>query len=325
MKVRELLVRVTHAMRAVLVTCASLALAGCATWGVARRHAPAELPGTAELELQVGDLMRTYLLHVPEHRPRRFGRAEPYPLVIVLHGSGASGQTVRDMSRLDSLADATPFLVAYPDATRNWLGLQSAWNSGACCGPAVRNEVDDIGFVRALIAHIAGGLPVDRRRIYVAGFSDGGRMAYRLGCTLSSEIAAIGVVAGSLMDPKCTPARAVPLIAFHGTADTEVAFADSSYSASRNAPVTVSTAVPPAVSFWAANNACKGAMVAQRAPTVTRVRYSGCAADVVFFSIAGGGHAWPGGDQDGDDDAVPTRELFASAEMTRFFLGHSLP
>jgi polyhydroxybutyrate depolymerase len=308
-----------------LVLLGYLTLGGCATSGIARRLTPAQLPGTAELQLQVSGETRSYLLHVPEHRPRHFGRSEPYPLVIVLHGSGASGQTVRDMSRLDSLAEATPFLVAYPDATRNWLGLQSAWNSGACCGPAVRNEVDDVGFVRALIDHIATGLPVDRKRIYIAGFSDGGRMAYRLGCALSSEVAAIGVVAGGLMDPHCAPARAVPLIAFHGTADTQVAFTDTSFSASHNAPVAVSAAVPPAVAFWASNNACQAATVAKRARSVTRVRYTGCMGEVVFFAIEGGGHAWPGGSQDGDDDAVPTREISASSEMVRFFMRHTLP
>jgi poly(3-hydroxybutyrate) depolymerase len=100
-----------------------LVLAGCATWGGPRRLALSPEPGTAQLELRVKGQTRTYLLHVPPHLPRHFARRAPCPLVIVLHGSGASGQTVRQMSRLDSLADVRDSVTIYPDATRNWLGL----------------------------------------------------------------------------------------------------------------------------------------------------------------------------------------------------------
>ena len=159
----------------------------------------------------------------------------------------------------------------------------------------------------------------------VAGFSDGARMAYRAACELSADVAAIGVVAGSLVVQQCAPGRPVPLIAFHGTADTEVDYADSSYSVSRNPLVPVAVGVPPAVRFWAANDGCRGASVARRRATVTEVRYTGCAADVVFYRIEGGGHAWPGGAQDGADGAMPTRELMASVAMVRFFLRHRRP
>jgi polyhydroxybutyrate depolymerase len=301
-----------------------LTVGGCAMWGVPHRTAPSPEPGTVQLGMRVGADARSYLLHVPPHAPRRFGRAEPYPLLIVLHGSGASGQTIRRMSRLDSLADASGLIVAYPDATRNWLGLQSSWNAGACCGAAVRNDVNDIGFLRALVTHVETALPIDRRRVYVAGFSDGARMAYRAGCEMSAEIAAIAVVAGSLVEPGCSPKRAVPLIAFHGTDDDEVAFADSSFSASARPEVAVAVPMPPAIRFWASANDCRRASVSAASPSVVRTIYSGCAADVLFYAIQGGGHAWPGGEQDGDDGDLPTRELSASAEIVRFFLRHSL-
>jgi polyhydroxybutyrate depolymerase len=307
-----------------IATAALLLVGACAGLAIPRRSAPSPEPGTAQLEMRVGGDVRSYLLHVPPHPPRRFGFAEEYPLLIVLHGSGASGQTIRQMSNLDSLADATGALVVYPDATRNWLGLQSGWNAGACCGAAARNEVNDVGFLRALISHVGTGLRVDRRRVYVAGFSDGARMAYRAGCELSAEVAAIGVVAGSLVEPDCRPARPVPLVAFHGTADSEVAFADSSFSTSANPEVAVSVPIPPAIRFWASSNGCQRAVVASPSPSVTRTTYHGCAADVLFYAIQGGGHAWPGGQPDGDDGDRPTTELSASAEIVRFFLRHSL-
>ena len=272
----------------------------------------------------MGGETRTYLLHVPPHQPRRFTRSEPYPLVIVLHGSGASGETVRHMSRFDSLADVRDFVAVYPDATRNWLGRQSGWNAGECCGPAVRNEVDDVGFLRALLSAVSSGLPIDRRRIYVAGFSDGARMAYRVGCEMSDEVAAIGVVAGSLVQRGCSPARPVPLIAFHGTSDDEVAFTDSTYSPRAHPRVETPTVVPPAVSFWATSNGCRWSQATHPSPSIHEVRFTGCRAEVAFFAIEGGGHAWPGGAQDGDDGDQPTRALSASAELVRFFLQHHL-
>jgi polyhydroxybutyrate depolymerase len=313
-----------HATLRQVAASALVLLAACASLGIPRRSAPSSEPGTAQLEMRVGDDVRTYLLHVPPHPPHRFGLAEEYPLLIVLHGSGASGQTIRQMSNLDSLADLSGAVVVYPDATRNWLGLQAGWNAGACCGAAVRNEVNDVGFLRALIAHVETGLRVDRRRVYVAGFSDGARMAYRVGCELSAEVAAIGVVAGSLVEPDCNPGRPVPLIAFHGTADSEVAFADSSFSASANPEVAVPVPIPPAIGFWASSNRCRRAAVASVSASITRTTYGGCAADVVFYAIRGGGHAWPGGQPDGDDGDRPTTELSASAEIVRFFLRHSL-
>lgn len=273
----------------------------------------------------MGEDTRTYLLHVPPRPPRRFARSAPYPLVIVLHGSGASGQTVRQMSGLDSLADVHDFVTVYPDATRNWLGLQSGWNAGACCSAAVKNEVDDVGFLRALVAHVETGLPIDRRRVYVAGFSDGARMAYRAGCELSDEVAAIAVVAGSLVERDCAPRRPVPLIAFHGTADDEVAYSDSTFTSPLRPLVDVPAAVPPAVRFWAASNGCRRAVLSRPAPSVREVRYDGCRADVAFFAIEGGGHAWPGGEADGDDGDPPTHDLSASVELVRFFLRHPLP
>lgn len=307
-----------------LATLALIAVAGCATWGIPRRLAPSPEPGTAQLELRVGDDIRTYLLHVPPRPPRRFGFSEQYPLLIVLHGSGASGQTIRQLSHLDSLADASGIVVLYPDATRNWLGLQSGWNAGACCGAAVRNEVDDVGFLRALIAHVETGLRVDHRRVYVAGFSDGARMTYRAGCEMSAEVAAIGVVAGSLVEPSCKPARPVALIAFHGLADSEVGFGDSSFTPSPRPEVAAPVPIPPAVRFWASSNDCRRATVARSSPSVTRTTFAGCAADVVFYGIEMGGHAWPGGDPDGGDGDPPTREISASSEILRFFLRHPL-
>lgn len=296
-----------------------LVASACSLGGRERGASYVPAPGTARYSIRVGSLTRTFLLHVPRERPRRFGLPVDFPLVIVLHGSGADAETIRRMSGLDSLADAARFLVAYPNGTSGALGLKSDWNAGDCCGAAVNRNVDDVGFVHALIGSIAARLPVDRRRLYVAGFSDGARMTYRAGCELGTELAAIAVVAGSLVDGHCTPTHPVPLIAFHGTADDEVPYFASAFTMPRRPPPVAWATFPPSIQFWASADGCHGATITRAAPHVVVARFGPCAADVVLYTIQGGLHAWPGGQADGDE---PTRELSASREMWRFFVRH---
>ena len=78
----------------------------------------------------------------------------------------------------------------------------------------------------SVIDRVSKQLPVDQKRIYIAGFSDGGRMAYHAACQLSSTIAAIGVVSGSLLDDHCEPTKSVAVLAVHGTDDDEVPYDD---------------------------------------------------------------------------------------------------
>ncbi len=309
-------------MRVVAVLAALLLASGCRgprvdTLSVWR-------PGTREHELRIGGEDRTFLLHVPTTpRRNRLGVAVGYPIVIVLHGSGADGETVQMQSRMDPVADSLHFLVAYPNGVSGFFGMGADWNAGKCCGNAARNNVDDLAFLRGTVDDVAKHLPVDRRRIYVAGFSDGGRMAYRVACDASTMVAAVGVVAGSVVDDTCTPARPVPLIAFHGTDDREVAYAEPPEARARS-PLLVTPDVPPSVRYWATANRCQHALTRRESPHVTRVQFAGCGADVAFYAVDGGGHAWPGGAKDGADGVEPTRELDATSAMITFFFRHPM-
>jgi polyhydroxybutyrate depolymerase len=281
-----------------------------------------ETPGTRAYRVTAAGLTRTFLLHIPPSRPRRFGLATSYPLVIVLHGSGANGATMRRMSGMDSIADGARFLVAYPDATTGALGLGADWNAGECCGAAHSANVDDVGFMRALVRALEHEMPVDRRRVYVAGFSDGARMAYRVACDLGTRVAAVAVVSGSLVDGHCAPKRPVPLVAFHGTADDEVPYGDSSYSTATGSLPSGAAGLPPSILFWATLDHCRAAHTTRFSPHTRLTRFAGCAADVALYSIEEGSHAWPGPAQDSDD---PTREVDASRQAWHFFVRHPLP
>jgi len=120
---------------------------------------------------------------------------------------------------MSATADKETFLAVYPRGT----GRVLTWNSGACCGYAMENRVDDTGFLHALIDKLERDYAVDRRRIFATGISNGGMMSYRLACELSDKIAAIAPVEGA-QDLACHPANRVSVIVFHGTSDHLVPF-----------------------------------------------------------------------------------------------------
>ncbi len=265
------------------------------------------VPGSTNLvRIVVANAPRDYLLHVPPG-----GALKKFPLVILLHGSGQNGESIREIARMDSLADARQFVVAYPN------GLENDWNAGNCCGSAQSANVDDIAFIRAVIADESKKSRLDPLRVYIGGFSDGARMAYRAGCEMSAQIAAIAVVSGSLVKENCAPSRAVPLVAFHGTADGSVSFNEPAATVFPRPPPVSVLALPPSVRFWQAADSCQRTSYQQDSPHVYRSSGVTCKADVVFYLVSEGGHSWP---SLGAGD-----ELSASAAIATFFLAHRLP
>ena len=274
--------------------------------------------GTGVHGIVVGPLTRSYLLHVPTRRPiSPAGVVLPYPLLIVLHGSSGSADDIRQVTKMDSLSETARFLVAYPSGVQGAGGLYpSDWNAGLCCGAAGRENVDDVAFISTLITEVARKLTLDRQRIYVVGFSDGGRMAHHLACRLSPTIAAIGVVSGSLKDDGCAPTKPVAVIAIHGTSDDQVAYDDASLTAPSKPLTGVAATLPPSVQFWLAADGCGAGTVSHMSANVVRTSFAGCTgAEVAFYTIKGGTHGWPGtgGSQ------PPMSELAASVVVSQFF------
>jgi polyhydroxybutyrate depolymerase len=284
------------------------------------------VPGfTTARHVQMGDWTRDYLLHVPRQTPYNLmGLRRRYPLLIVLHGSGARGETIRQQSGMDSVAEARRFLVAYPDGSGEMFGLSTDWNAGQCCGTAHFDRVNDIAFLRALIADVSSHLPVDARRIYIAGFSDGARMAYRSACEMAGEITAVAAVSGNLVTEHCQPSRAIPVIAFHGSEDDEVPYNDSAYSAPLRPPPPDAKTLPPTVRFWLATDGCRRTEARRVSAHVIRTSGVGCSADVAFYSIEGAGHGWPAAARPDTDVVGDPNEVSASSLIADFFLRHRL-
>ncbi len=262
---------------------------------------------------------REYLLYVPQS----YDATRPTPLVLSLHGGAGWPVLQRDLSRWNRLAERHGFIVAYPAGHRLDGTGARVWR--ARLGTEFTT---DVRFISDLIDTLEQAYNIDPTRIYVNGLSNGGGMAFVLSCTLSDRIAAVGMVAAAQMLPGswCTDHRPVPVISFHGTADAIVPYQGGT------------TLVWPDGSFpdvsqwtasWARRNRCGGdAVESAIAADVTRRHYPGCAggADVVLFTIHGGGHTWPGGGPLPEWFLGPTsHSIDATRQMWAFFQQHQLP
>ena len=231
---------------------------------------------------------RTYRLHVPAS----FGSAKRAPLVVVLHGASGNAARVELRYHWDALADRLGFFVAYPQ------GIDDRWN--ASFDP---HGADDVGFLTDLMDHLVHAFPIDSRRVFVTGMSNGGAMTYRMGCVLSDRIAAIAPV--EAWNPGCRPRGPVSLVAVHGLADHQVSFARAQQS----------------VTGWRDDDGCRINPQVQRAGSVTRSMWMRCARGtfVQFYAIAGSGHEWPGSWPPLPGHDFPSRALDATAVIWAAF------
>lgn len=258
---------------------------------------------------------REYLLHVPGG----YDRSKPAPLVISMHGAGLWPAHQMTVSQWNRLADSQGFIVVYPS------GIEAVgpriWHVDHGAGLA-----RDVRFISDLIDELERDYNIDPARIYANGLSNGGGMAFVLSCALSDRIAAVGMVAAAQTLPWswCADPRAVPMIAFHGTADPMVPYeGGASWVAAERFP-DVSTWV----ANWARRNRCGPDPVESVvAADVSRSEYTNCAGDaaVVLYTLRGGGHTWPGGEALPEWFAGTTsRSVDATSQMWAFFREHPL-
>ncbi|HLS48076.1 MAG TPA: PHB depolymerase family esterase [Gemmatimonadales bacterium] len=258
--------------------------------------------------LSIDGVARSYLLHPPARRP-----AESRPLVLVLHGAGGTPAGIAEHTGFSRLADREGFLVAYPAAR------SGRWQDGR----AGAESAADVEFLRALIDTLRRQHAVDSTRIYLAGISNGGMMAWRLACVAPKSIAAIGVVAAPMparLAGTCAAAPPVSVIALHGTSDGLAPYAGG--------PALLSA--PESADRWARRLGCDPASGPIRTDRVTdgtaidHLIYAECDRGAVeLYSIRGGGHTWPGGPRVRLRTlGRTTREIDATAVLWDFFRRH---
>lgn len=176
--------------------------------------------------------------------PAGFTEGKTYPLLVVLHGYGATGFVQEAYFQVKNLPAPDEAFVLAPDGLLD-SGNHQFWNADPACCDFDHQNPDDVGYIGGLIDDVLASWPVDHGAVFVLGHSNGGYMAYRMACERADVIAAIGVLAGeaSSMPAACTPARTVNVLHLHGTADAVV-------------PYTGGLGAEGSVAQWAAKNGC---------------------------------------------------------------------
>jgi polyhydroxybutyrate depolymerase len=297
-----------------LMSLVALLVLGLVAWVPARA---ADILG----RITFGDTGRTYTLHLLD------GRRGPLPLVVLLHGGGGDGDRIERFSGFSTYADRAGFAVATPDA------LYGHWNDGRSpdASEAHRRNVDDVGFLTALIDRLAAAPRIDGRRISVAGASNGGMMTLRLACERTDRIAAVAAVIASQPWPQaaaCRPSRPLPVLIMNGTADPMMPWAGGDVGRGWSERGRV-LSTDETVDLWLRADRCAPHSTVERLPnrdrrdrvSVDRIRWGACAdgVEVVLLRMNGGGHRWPGGARTpfagllghGTDDVDASAEIWA--------------
>ena len=125
-------------------------------------------PGTHRRTIDMGGRERSYLLHVPPS----YESGRPLSLVLAFHGGATDAAFMARFCGLNEKADQAGFAVVYPNGTGETSRLLT-WNAGNCCGYARRHNIDDVGFVRAILDELLTTRSIDERRVYATGMSNG--------------------------------------------------------------------------------------------------------------------------------------------------------
>jgi len=252
-------------------------------------------------EFMSGGLLRSYYLHLPPD----FNQKMTLPVVFILHGGGkADGDELAKYTGFDEIADREGFIAVYPN------GVDAQWNDGR--GQTYREkdntDVDDVGFFSALIDTIIRNHEGDPSRVYVTGLSNGGMMTLRLGCEISSKLAAIAPIIANIpknIYGKCEPDATLPVLLMNGTKDPLVPW-DGGYVRFFRRTMGEVVSTEETVRFWVRQNHCDTIPKVMELPdkdpsdgsTVKTSTYPNGenGSEVILYAIEGGGHSLPGSD-----------------------------
>ncbi len=287
----------------------------------------AQTPGE-QRSVVVGGRTRTYRLLVPAA-----AKVGPAPVVLVFHGGGGKGKSMEKLTGLSPIALRESFIVAYPDAYEgNWVDGRTDFDI-----PARREKIDDVAFVRAILADIARVTPVDPKRVFATGLSNGAIFSHFLAAKMADRIAAIAPVAGGIAEAfqkEFAPAQPVSVFAMNGTKDPLVPFDGGNVAKSGRGRVIGSDA---AMKLWTTSNGIDGGpetgALLNKDPrdgcTVTWKKWTGGknGTEVWLYVQHGAGHTWPGGEQYMPKLLVGSvcRDFDASEALWAFFKAHPKP
>ena len=275
---------------------------------------------------------RTYIIDLPSN----YDRSQSYPLIYVFHGGGGNAENIKDTTNFSQKAEEESFIVVYPDGSGKLNKKLLTWNCGFCCGYALENNVDDIGFIRALTEYFIEEYQIDETRIYATGLSNGGIMSYYVGAALSDIFAAVAPVASQIGGQATEqeiiwripePDQPVSVLAINGMNDSRVPY-DGGIPLDGNATAVYSwMSTNESISFWVEQNQCDSfpqRNISESCNIITDTYAGGLnKTEVQLISIVNGSHSWPGGNKGWNGGAEPTKEINATDLIWDFFNTHT--
>jgi polyhydroxybutyrate depolymerase len=281
------------------------------------------------------NLKRSFKIHVSSV----YNKSARGPLVIALHGRGGNGESMILITRkgFNKLADKDGFIVVYPD------GIELNWNDGRmdeeANDRAHRENIDDVGFISALIDTMITDYNIDPKRVYVTGISNGAIMAYRLGCQLADKITAIAPVDGNIpymLYNECSPSGPVSVLAINNTNDPLVPFQGGEiYTSSHKLKLGKVLSTDKSIGLWVTRNKCSITPLVTEEPdrdpkdgtrVIKKEYLNGIdGTEVILYAVDGGGHTWPGGIQYKPAGVIgkTCRDINACEVIWSFFKKHA--
>ena len=293
---------------------------------------PGPAPGNHNESLVVGvgakKMTRTFIVRVPQG----FDGKSKVAVVFMLHGAGGSGEGAIAETGWDVKADREGFVAVFPDGTpphplmpARFLMNPRLWNDGSGRGAIGANNVDDLGFISAMIDFLEARYTADPSRIYCTGFSNGASMTFSVGLNLSNRIAAIAPVSGHLWQQEKLLEYPVPLLFIIGTEDPLNPIAGGNVKL----PWGVTQSQPPvedSLKDWERMLGCGAQVQTASSKDVQEVTYDQCAkgGEVEYYRVTGLGHVWPGGKSRLPEKWVgkPSDALNATDVIWEFFKAH---
>lgn len=263
---------------------------------------------------------RTYILNVPPN----YYSAGGFSLVIAMHGGGGDALQFESTSKLTEKANASKFIVVYPNGVKsNGVLRAQTWNAGACCDYARDNAIDDVKFISTLIDDLVGRYKINPKKVYATGHSNGGMLSYRLACEIPEKITAIAPNGCTMVVKQpCNPSRAVPVLHMHSVLDDRVP-----YQGGVGITDVYFPPIDSVLNVWSISNACAvRAQVLQDDSKYKHTLWSSCTDGVTieYYLTKDGGHAWPGGLPGSERGDTPSKVINANDLLWEFFEQYEL-
>ena len=250
--------------------------------------------------------------------PSSYSKDTSLPLVVLLHGYGATGAMQESYMKFESVAETNKFILVYPDGTVDSSGRRF-WNATDACCDFFSAVADDV-YLLSILKEMESSYSIDAKRIYFVGHSNGGFMSYRMACKYPDRIAAIASLAGAsfFKATDCGAKSSVSVLQVHGTKDETILYEGGQI---------LGTSYPGAVasaSQWATFNQCTQNAVTRSSkfdlePNITGdetsvTAWTNCqnSSEVELWTMEGAAH-------------IPTLKSTFATKIWEFFAAHPKP